>query len=34
MQLAEIEGLLKKVGVHYEVIKSGRYKDSGSFAGP
>jgi protease IV len=32
MQLAEIEGLLKKVGVRYEVIKSGRYKDSGSFA--
>src|SRR5262245_51538375 len=34
MQLAEIEGLLKKVGVHYEVIKSGRFKDSGSFARP
>jgi protease IV len=34
MQLAEIEGLLKKVGVRYEVIKSGRYKDSGSFARP
>ena len=32
MQLAEIEGLLKKVGVRYEVIKSGPYKDSGSFA--
>jgi protease-4 len=34
MQLAEIEGLLKKVGVHYEVIKAGRFKDSGSFARP
>jgi len=32
MQLAEIEGLLQKVGVRFEVIKSGRYKDSGSFA--
>src|SRR5262245_13931829 len=34
MQLAEIEGLLKKVGVRYEVIKAGRYKDSASFARP
>src|SRR5262245_16571827 len=34
MQLAEIEGLLRKVGVRYEVIKAGRYKDSGSFARP
>lgn len=34
MQLAEIEGLLKKVGVRYEVIKSGRFKDSASFARP
>jgi protease-4 len=32
MQLAEIEGLLKKVGVHLEVIKAGRYKDVGNFA--
>src|SRR5215510_7326212 len=34
MQLAQIEGLLQKVGVHYEVIKSGKFKDSGSFARP
>jgi len=34
MQLAEIEGLLRKVGIHYEVIKAGRYKDVGSFARP
>jgi protease-4 len=34
MQLAEIEGLLKKVGVRYEVIKAGRFKDSASFARP
>ncbi|MCI0582565.1 MAG: signal peptide peptidase SppA [Chloroflexi bacterium] len=34
LQLAEIEGLLRKVGVRYEVIKSGRFKDSGSFARP
>jgi protease IV len=34
MQLAEIEGLLRKVGVRYEVIKAGRYKDAGSFARP
>ncbi len=27
MQLAEIEGLLRKVGVRYEVIKAGRFKD-------
>jgi protease-4 len=32
MQLAEIEGLLKKVGVHLEVIKAGRHKDVGNFA--
>ena len=32
MQLAEIEGLLKKVGVRYEVIKAGRLKDSASSA--
>lgn len=32
MQLAELEGFFKKVGVRYEVIKSGRYKDIGSFA--
>jgi len=34
MQLAEIEGLLRKVGVRYEVIKAGRFKDSASFARP
>ena len=34
MQLAEIEGLLKKVGVRYEVIKAGKFKDSASFARP
>jgi protease-4 len=32
MQLAEIEGLLRKVGVHFEVIKAGRHKDLGNFA--
>lgn len=32
MQMATLEGLLKKVGVEYVVIKSGRYKDVGSFA--
>lgn len=30
MQMAEFEGLFKKVGVRYQVIKSGRYKDIGS----
>ena len=34
MQLAEIEGLLRKVGVRYEVIKAGRFKDGASFARP
>ncbi len=32
MQLAEVEGLLQKVGIRYEVIKSGRFKDAASFA--
>ncbi len=32
MQLANIEGLLKKVGVEYVVVKAGAYKDVGSFA--
>ena len=32
LQLTEIEGLLKKVGVHFEVIKAGRHKDVGNFA--
>jgi len=34
MQLANLEGLLKKVGVGYVVVKSGRYKDTGNFARP
>jgi protease-4 len=34
LQLAEIEGLLRKVGVRYEIIKAGRFKDAGSFARP
>lgn len=34
MQLAEIEGLLRKVGVRYEVIKAGRYKDAGTISRP
>jgi protease-4 len=32
MQLANVEGLLKKVGVEYVVIKAGAYKDVGNFA--
>jgi len=32
MQLANLEGLLKKVGVEYIVVKAGAYKDVGSFA--
>lgn len=32
MQMANLEGLLKKVGVEYVVVKSGAYKDVGSFA--
>lgn len=34
MQLTEVEGLLKKVGVRYEVVKAGRYKDLGNIARP
>jgi protease-4 len=34
MQLANVEGLLKKVGVDYVVVKSGTYKDIGNFARP
>jgi len=34
MQLANVEGLLKKVGVDYVVIKAGAFKDVGSFARP
>ena len=32
MQLANLEGLLKKVGVDYVVVKAGAYKDVGNFA--
>src|SRR5215813_3413901 len=32
MQMANIQGLLKKVGVEYVVVKSGAYKDVGNFA--
>lgn len=32
MQMATIEGLLKKAGVEYVVVKSGKYKDIGSFS--
>jgi protease IV len=34
IQLAEFEGLLKKVGIHFEVVKAGRHKDVGNFARP
>jgi protease-4 len=34
MQLANLEGLLKKVGVEYVVVKAGQYKDVGNFARP
>jgi protease IV len=34
MQLANVEGLLKKVGVDYVVIKAGAFKDVGNFARP
>jgi len=34
MQLANVEGLLKKVGVDYVVVKAGTYKDIGNFARP
>ncbi len=32
MQMANVGGLLKKVGVDYVVVKAGRYKDVGNFA--
>ncbi len=32
MQMANVEGLLKKVGVDYVVVKAGAYKDLGNFA--
>lgn len=34
MQLPNVEGLLKKVGVDYVVVKAGQYKDIGNFARP
>ena len=34
MQLANLEGLLKKVGVEYVVVKAGAFKDVGNFARP
>jgi protease-4 len=34
MQLANVEGLLKKVGVDYVVVKAGAYKDIGNMARP
>jgi len=32
MQMANLEGLLKKVGVDYVVVKAGKYKDVGNLA--
>ena len=32
MQMANVEGLLRKVGVEYVVIKAGAYKDVGNFS--
>jgi protease-4 len=32
MQMANLEGLLKKVGVEYVVVKAGAYKDVGNMA--
>ncbi|HET6368936.1 MAG TPA: signal peptide peptidase SppA [Pseudomonadales bacterium] len=32
MQMANVEGLLKKAGVEYVVIKAGAYKDVGNFS--
>lgn len=32
MQMANLEGLFKKVGVEYVVVKAGQYKDIGSIA--
>jgi protease-4 len=34
MQMANVQDLFKKVGVEYVVVKSGQYKDLGSFARP
>ncbi|HUG38671.1 MAG TPA: signal peptide peptidase SppA [Candidatus Limnocylindrales bacterium] len=32
MQMVNVEGLLKKAGVDYVVVKAGRYKDVGNFS--
>ena len=32
MQLANLEGILKKIGVEYIVVKAGRHKDIGNFS--
>jgi protease-4 len=34
MSLPNAEELLRKIGLRYEVVKTGRYKDTGSFARP
>jgi protease-4 len=34
MSLPNAEELLKKIGISYEVIKTGKYKDTGSFSRP
>jgi protease IV len=34
MQMANVEGLLKKVGVDYVVVKAGQFKDIGNFSRP
>lgn len=34
MQMANVENLMKKVGVDYVVVKAGRYKDLGNFSRP
>lgn len=34
MRLANMEGLLKKIGLRYEVVKTGEFKDTGSFSRP
>jgi protease-4 len=34
MQMANVEGLLKKVGVEYVVVKAGSFKDVGNFSRP
>jgi len=34
MQMPNVDGLLKKVGVDYVVIKAGQYKDLGNFSRP